>query len=488
LAVALVLSSAPVQGGKPAALRLLVSSSPDRSSPGPLSGRAVLGRIYVFVPGTEDARRVRFFLDDPGARRRARHVATKRPFDFVGRLRSKRARPFEVDALSGGRHTITASVEFRNGRTTTLQASFTVPHLAVTTAGSDSNSCTLSSPCAGLDRAYAVAAPGRIVEVAAGEYGRQVVNGTKRGKVVVRLAPDAHIADLVVHADNLEVQGGKIDDTGVEWDSSGFVSRDTDRGVFGVWGADNASFIGGDAGPSYSPGQDLEKVWISFGGVGLTKEPTNVRIDGVTFHDFRRGYDGDHPECIFIVGGNGIAIRNSKFVRCDVFSIFAGAPWFGERPPIRNVTIENNVFDASTLDGQYGGTNYSIRFASDWSQFQNFRIAYNSAKQAMALGSDAIPKSNFLFVGNLMPNTACLDGATYRYNVFAGGGKCGTTNKSVADLSALGLVNPDSVDMHPKAGSPAIDAGDRRDFPRRDILGHKRPRGRAPDAGAVEVR
>jgi chitodextrinase len=359
-------------------------------------------------------------------------------------------------------------------------------NLALSASGSDTSACTQTAPCKTFDRAYAVAQAGQTVDVAAGEYGDQTINGTKSGKVTFKLDPNTHLVDLTVHADNVEVQGGRIDDVSAQWDSSNFVSRDTDRGVFGAWGSDNASFIGGDAGPSYAAGKDLAKIWISFGN-NNTKEPTNTLIDGVYIHDFRRGYDGDHPECIFIVGGNGITIRNSRFERCDVFSIFAGTPWFGSGlPPMRNVTIENNFFDSSTLDGQYGGTNYSIRFASDWSQFQNFRIAYNSAKQTMALGSDSIPKSNFTFVGNIMPNTACLGGATYRYNVFTGQ-TCSSTDKAV---SSPGFVAPNatSPDLHLLATSPAINAGDPGSYPTGDIDGNARPMGGAPDAGADENR
>jgi hypothetical protein len=252
------------------------------------------------------------------------------------------------------------------------------------------------------------------------------------------------------------------------------------------------SFIGGDAGPSYTPGQDLNKIWISFGD-HLTKEPTNVLIDHVYIHDFRRGYDGDHPECIFIVGGNGITIRNSRFVRCDVFSIFAGAPWFGDGlPPIRNVLIENNFIDASTLDGRYSCDGsacsyWSVRFSSDWSRLDNFRIAYNSAKMPMALGAIATPRSNFVFVGNAMPLGACLDGAAYRHNVFSGKEKCSSSDKAVDDL---GFIAPDAPepDLRLQPRSPAVDAGDPRDYPRRDIFGRSRPLGRAPDAGAQEAR
>lgn len=321
----------------------------------------------------------------------------------------------------------------------------------------------------------------------AGTYPAQVVSGTKQGRVTFVLAPAAHVVDMTIHADNLEVRGGIVDDIGVEGDSSGFVSRDSNRRVFSVWGASNVSFIGGDMGPSYTPGGDSPHAWISFSKDN--REPTNVLIDHVYFHDVLRGSSSDHNECIFVVGGNGLTIRNSRFKRCDVFAIYFGTPWFGDNlPPVRNVDIENNFFDESTLDGQYDRAYYSVHFASDWSRLDHVRVAYNSAKQAMSFGEPETPRSNFTVVGNLMPSAgACFDGIAYRYNVVAGE-KCSSTDRSVRSLSAVGFVDPATLDLRVRATSPAVNAGDPHDYPPTDIFGHHRPRGGRPDAGAVETR
>jgi hypothetical protein len=90
-----------------------------------------------------------------------------------------------------------------------------------------------------------------------------------------------------------------------------------------------------------------------------------------------------------------------------------------------------------------------------------------------------------VFVGNLgpMPKWNCLKtGIRYSHNVWLGG-KCGATDKSVR---RLGLTKPTGLDVHLLRTSPAINAGDPRNYPARDLDGQRRPLGKAPDAGADE--
>jgi len=88
----------------------------------------------------------------------------------------------------------------------------------------------------------------------------------------------------------------------------------------------------------------------------------------------------------------------------------------------------------------------------------------------------------------VMPNDGCGSNEIYRYNVLIGGSKCSSTDRSVPSLAAAGFVAPlaRQPDLRLKPGSPAIDAGDPRNYPRTDIFGKRRPHGRAPDAGAAE--
>jgi hypothetical protein len=367
----------------------------------------------------------------------------------------------------------------------------THPGLFVSAGGSDAGRCTRGNPCRSFARAYALAKPGQIVEVAGGSYPKQEVGGTKPGsrRVVFRPRAGAKVTleELKVHADNLEVRSIAAVSFHVYEDSTAFMARNLDVGWFEIFGSKDTSIIGGDVGPSLVGGE-FHTAWITF-GAKTDDEPRNLLIDGVRFHDFTRAKEGDHTQCIFMTGGNGITIRNSRFVRCDVFSIFAGTPWWKEGlPPLRNVTIENNVFDASTWGGSYDCCSYAIRFAGDWPILQNFRFAYNSSKMPMSFGDSSTPRSNFQIVGNVMPNDGCGAGETYAHNVLIGGPRCSPTDRRVPTLAAAGFVAPNArePDLRLKAASPAVDAGDPNSHPRRDISGSKRPRGRGPDAGAYE--
>ena len=51
---------------------------------------------------------------------------------------------------------------------------------------------------------------------------------------------------------------------------------------------------------------------------------------------------------------------------------------------------------------------------------------------------------------------------------------------------ADGFRDPASADVRLRPGAAAIDHGDPKSFPATDVDGHRRPRGRAPDAGAVK--
>ena len=295
------------------------------------------------------------------------------------------------------------------------------------------------------------------------------------------------VTAIKIRADNVELRNMAMKSWDVYEQSDGFTARNLDVKWFNIWGSKGTSVLGGDIGPSLDGGE-FHPIWISFGEHD-DSEPRNLLIDGARIHDFSKAKEGDHTECIFITGGNGVTIRNSRFVRCDVFSIFAGTPWWKTGlPPLRNVTIENNFFDASTWGGSYNCCSYAIRFAGDWSSLTNFRFAYNSSKMPMSFGDSSTPRSNFQIIGNVFPNDGCGKGETYRYNVIIGGSKCSPTDRTVPNLAAAGFVAPlaREPDLRLKPGSRAIGAGDPKDFPRRDIFGKKRPNGGAPDAGAAE--
>jgi hypothetical protein len=342
-----------------------------------------------------------------------------------------------------------------------------------------------------LQRGYDAAAAGGVVELAAGSYPSQSVSGSKAAPgVVFRPAAGASVSlgYLQIHASNLELRGMNVDSYDVYADSNGFTARGLVSGVFGIWGSSNTSIIGGSVGPSYTPGGSSPPVYITYGNNG-TVAPSNLLIDGVAFHDFRRGSVADHMECIMVIGGDGITIRNSTFNRCDIFDIFF-TQWAGPNPPT-NVLLENNFFGATTTDGQPGGTSLSVQLSSHMNVAKNFTLRNNSF--AMPLGIDS-PVSNVTITGNAMAYSGCVSGVSYSYNVIQDnlGGHCSASDTVVSgnryDVDQLGFVDPANGDLHLKSTSPAIDKGNPSNYPTSDIDGQTRPLGNAPDAGADEVR
>jgi len=110
----------------PSDVDLLLSGSPDRSSPAPLEGSALVGPAYIFTGPDTGVSQVSFFLDDPTMSGSARKIENGAPFDFAGSASNGLANPFDTTTVADGFHSITASVKFTDGRTSVVTRSFTV--------------------------------------------------------------------------------------------------------------------------------------------------------------------------------------------------------------------------------------------------------------------------------------------------------------------------------------------------------------------------
>ena len=106
---------------------LLVSTSPDRSSPVALEGQSVTGNIYVFVsPGT-GIKRVDFFVDDPTMSGAPFKSDGKAPYDLAGTASGGGAVAFDTTLIPDGSHSVTAAVVIKaTGATEVATSTFTV--------------------------------------------------------------------------------------------------------------------------------------------------------------------------------------------------------------------------------------------------------------------------------------------------------------------------------------------------------------------------
>jgi hypothetical protein len=241
-------------------------------------------------------------------------------------------------------------------------------------------------------------------------------------------------------------------------------------GGFWINGSRHIRIIRGNVGPCYGCHPDIQWEYNS----SPRRIPKHILIDRTYFHDVRQSPANAHVECLQVSDVDGLIIRRSRFRRCGVFDVHIAGT---EAPPVRNVLVENNFF-ATAVDGGF----YSLSIMDG----RNVRVRNNSSTQGFRLGDSATSLSNWVVSGNLAPfaGAACDSRVMYRANVWRGG-RCRRFDRNV---SRLGFRDPSKLDLHLRRGSPAVNRGYARSFPRRDIDGHRRPRGGAPDAGADELR
>ena len=352
----------------------------------------------------------------------------------------------------------------------------------VAPGGNDSRPCTnAAAPCATFDRAYRMAEPGEVVELAAGSYpGQRMTADASKSGAAVALRPASGAAVVV---DELEVEGasgvtfqdiafgGTIHVTNA--DSSSLGSRDVTfesvtAQTFRVTGrVARIAFVGGSFGNTVDNQPQVKKYDFSDPDAA---SPQAILIEGVRFSDFRASSDGVHTECLQLIHASGLTVRASRLDSCD------GTGAIGVTDgPLEHLTFENNFI------GKDGDAYFAVQMTKNSSDVV---VRNNTMTKGMIL-SDSESGGPWLLEGNYMPfhGSLCTAGATHLHNVYAGG-KCSASDVSV---SALQVVDADGFDLHLKPGSNAIGRANPASFPAYDIDGDPRPLGAAADAGADEI-
>ena len=362
----------------------------------------------------------------------------------------------------------------------------------VSPGGSDSGACTQSAPCKSFDRAYHVAKPGDVVVVAPGNYPAQTVtaDSSKRAPSVV-FEPQGHgavrlggltVLGSYVEFDDLTIAGiwyvgvnsSKVPEADQPHD---VVLRDVDATNFFITGASDISVIGGRIGPYVDNAAQVK------GCYGCTYVPQHITIDGVTFHDFTRVTPGIHMECLHVYPAQDMTIRNSLFFNCAIFDLFLSN--YGAGGDLRDITIENNVFDTpGSRAGPLSKGYYPLSFGGFHRSITNVRIAYNSLASGSIPGFDSSAAyKNIVIEANVGPMSQrfCSSGVTFAYNVWSDA-KCGPT-----DLTApSGFVDPAHADFRLRPNAAAIAHGDPDEHPQTDVDGRLRPTRWRADAGAYQ--
>ena len=373
-----------------------------------------------------------------------------------------------------------------------------LPTLHLSPRGSDSGACTRQAPCRTFDRAYRVARPGQIVELAGGVYqAGQVIRPdarkTSSKDVVFRASRGAsptvdrtgRFASLDVSgASHLTFQGlsfrGDLGLTPSE-DGRHFATDITVLGgkltTIHLRSAMKVTLRGVEIG-NFSYRDGATSSWFSnYAGDPPSR---NILVDRVLWHNIRTGGSPTHPECLIVDAVDGIVIRNSRFVACPVMALF----FSGDNGRVaRNVLLENNFITCGggPANEECGAT---INFRPDY-PFDNVTIRFNSISGLLYFQGGRY--SNLRVYGNVVSNFSdCPSGLFSAYNVVSRG-TCGRTDRR----SPPGWVNEARADLRLSRGSRAVNfipASLCRSTrcPRRDING--RPRRGRPDAGAHELR
>ena len=344
--------------------------------------------------------------------------------------------------------------------------------------GADTNPCTQASPCKSLDRAYRVADPGDVVEIAEGSYGTQDLNSdsskTSEADVVFVPAPGATpvFGGIDVFGDHVEFRGiESTQDFYVKCGADDVTFRDSKASLFFIRSATDVAFVNVEFGPS----SDISQI-------GHTEEcqfaPENILLENVFMHDFEN--PNTHMECVTIQAANNMVVRNSRFLRCQDFDVF-----IKPRAPVlsyTNLLFENNWFAKPEPTGSNA---ISLSLPDGGNAIRNATFRYNSFNASLIVKPE-IDYTNVRFVANVGSRigTGCDEpGVTVEYNVWSGESSCGPT-----DIQApSGFVNPAGFDYHLAPGAAAINRGHPSEYPPVDIDGEARPRGGRADAGSDEA-
>ena len=358
--------------------------------------------------------------------------------------------------------------------------------LFVSASGSDSGPCSSAAPCRSFDRAYRLARPGQVVDVAAGSYDRQTIekDPSKAAADDVLFRP---AAGATVTLGGLTVRGSHVELRDMRLVGDGSVGSDpidtrdvtlrnlTGRSLF--LRADDTRVIGGSYGgfngcDSGMP-EDGVKLW-SDGNRGAN----GIVLDGVRIHDIRRTGCDRHTDCIQIYSGTNHTIKNSTLVNCPTTGIIARPSSSSQK--LENITIENNYFGA-VLDGSE-----AINIGTAPDRCSGMVIRHNTVASESSsfdcLTASGAPGS--LVEGNII-RVGSDDDAVFRFNVFRPG----------SARPGIGAVGCSPAFRNASAGDWRLAASDTcargrgnpSSHPATDAEGEQRPQGTV-DAGADEIR
>lgn len=310
------------------------------------------------------------------------------------------------------------------------------PVYYVSPTGSDAGGCTRRAPCASIARAYVAARGGGQIEMAAGSYPRQQIfrDPARRSgeQTIVRPASGAtvRLAGLVLGAseennapsdlvlEGLDVVGASVE---IFEAATNVTLKNVDGPNFYIRGAKNVRVSGGSWGPCLTDGltRTCGNSKLDAGTPPWVNE--NVTIENATFHDYRIvPGSGAHFECLFLLGGKNITVRNSRFTNCEFFDIFVQH----HSVTLEGLRIEGNQFEAP-FDGHGVRRDTAIMFSGGGYQWTNVTVRRNSFVGSSPYLDDGTSGgyATVTVEDNIgQTPSGCIQAVTYRRNLWLGGG------------------------------------------------------------------
>jgi hypothetical protein len=328
----------------------------------------------------------------------------------------------------------------------------------ISTTGSDKNSCSPAAPCASFDRGYHAARPGQFVLVAGGSYPAQAIKPdptkTNASADVVfqpQTSSQVSVASVTVSASHLEIRSMQTK-WAVQPGSDTITFRNVVAdGKISISGASNVSVIGGQV---YSPVPvSSDPIIAAYAG----KVPTNILIDGVSFHNWYDVGPGQlhHIECLQVGAAINLTIRNSDFKNCATHDIFVRS-WgtLNNSPnPLSNIVIQNNTMAATS--GYYSMQIYDDLWTS--APRTSFSVIGNTAQQDFVI---RVANGTAKVWYNRLPGMSafmCNSYGQYQwfdYNTYTGGVPCGP-HDVVLNPSTPPAATPPPSSPPPPSSSPS---------------------------------
>lgn len=380
-----------------------------------------------------------------------------------------------------------------------------------------------------MDKGYATATSGQVIEMAAGTYGADqsiayIAGRTSTDDVTFRPASGATVnvpSSISINARHITIRDINVtqsaglasikllnDGASGTMKAKDITLRHVDFGNLYIQATDDVAVYDSDIGPSgiHCPsctlGQALgaeDTIDVYWAGPtsgarsGAENVSENVLFEGNYIHDAVCTHgvcsgSGSHSDGIQIATGGFVTLRRNKFQRANDQNLIKG-----DQGPLDNIVLENNWFDApgNSVTGETT-SGYSLQIAGG-TACTSCVVRNNTFNDNVRIDATA---SSGTVTGNLIEfesttdcNASTAAGFTWAYNAFGvGSTACGTNTFTFTGAWASAFVDsaPTSatLDLHLTAGAEALGKGSPGDHPVADIDSDVRPS--TPDAGADE--